>query len=208
MGKEREVLNVWFHRVKTLPSREPKFASSLCSMVCLWLVLIPAFILALNGAEFELQRLIIPSLCALGLAALLFVKWQRLAFRIKEQGRGAKNYSPEALERILGKLSAFASSFQWTGTMLFVLAVGGRSLFSEYVSTSNYSLLVEGSCLLALLLTFILSRIHVYSKKRLEEVKDLSEEEKRLFKHEYLGKFLFPHIVWTCNYVFSHLLMS
>lgn len=208
METEKEVLDVWFHRVKTLPNREPSFASSLCGMVCLWLVLIPAFILALSGVEFDLHRLIIPSICALGLAILLFIKWQKFALRFKEQGKDIKTYSPEALERILGKLSACASSFQWTGTMLFALAVGGRSLFREYVNTNNYSLLVQGSCLFAFLLTFVLSRIYVYSKKRLEEVKELSEEDRRFLKHEYLGKFLFPHFFWICSCVFSHVLMS
>jgi hypothetical protein len=81
-----------------------------------------------------------------------------------------------------------------------------ESLFQD--NAHKYSLLVEGFCLFALLPSFVLSRIYVYSKKRPEEVKMLSGEEKRFLRHEYLGKFLFPHIFWIGSYVFFHLLMT
>ena len=200
----KEVLNVLLHRVKTLPNREPRFASSLCTAGCFFLILVVATILTIRGAQFDIRHLAIPLICAIGLATVLFARWKRLALEIKEQGHDVKNYRPEAIEKILSKLSAIASSFQWTSTMLFVLISGGKWMFVKYIDLPTYSLAAQGFCIFALLFSFVLNRLYAYSKRRLEEAKELSEEEKTLLRHEYLGKFLFPHIFWVGGFALFH----
>lgn len=88
----KEVLDVFLHRVKTLPNREPIFASSLCSSLCLFIILVIATILAIRGAQFDLRHLIIPFVCAIGVATVLFARWKKLALEIKEQGNDVKKY--------------------------------------------------------------------------------------------------------------------
>ena len=204
MDTTREILEVWFYRVKTLPSRQPELASSLCSMVSLWLVLIPAIILAIRGVEFDLRQLIIPTICALGLATVLFAKWKNLALKIMEQENNTKNYSPDAIDKIIGKLAVIAFSFQRTSTMLFVLASAGRWLFVNYISIHTHSLVVQGFCIFALLCSVVLNSLYIYWKRRLVEARALSEQELILYKYEYLGKFLFPNIFWAGCFAFFH----
>lgn len=79
----REKIHSFLYKVKTLPNTQPGFASGLCSMVCLWLVLIPALIMAIKGVEFNLARLTFPVLGAVLLAAFLFSRWKMLAIQIK-----------------------------------------------------------------------------------------------------------------------------
>lgn len=201
---KREVLDVWFYRMKTLPNREPLLASSLCSMGCLWLVLISALILAIKGAEFDLRQLIIPSICAIGLATILFARWKRMASQIKEQESSVKNYNPESIERILGKLSATAASFQWTTTIILVLISANKGMIFKYIDVHHYSLAVQGFCIVALLFSFVLNRLFTYSKKRLDEVKELTPEERTFLKYEYLGKFLFPQVFWAGAFALFH----
>ncbi len=201
---KREVLDVWFYRIKTLPNREPLLASSLCSMVCLWLVLISALILAIKGAEFDLRQLIVPSLCAMGLATILFARWKRMASQIKEQEGSVKNYNPESIERILGKLAATAASFQWTTTIIFALISASKGMIVKYIDVHRYSLAGQGFCIVALLFSFVLNRLYAYSKKRLGEVKELTPEEQTFLKYEYLGKFLFPQIFWAGAFALFH----
>lgn len=200
----KEVLDVFLHRVKTLPNREPIFASSLCSSLCLFIILVIATVLAIRGAQFDLRHLIIPFVCAIGVATVLFAKWKRLALEIKEQGNDVKKYRPEAIEKIIGKLSAIASSFQWTSTMVFVLISGGKGIVVKHIDIHAYSLAGQGFCIFALLVSFVLNRLYVYSRKRLEEARELTEKEKTFLKHEYLGKFLFPHIFWAGAFALFH----
>lgn len=207
METKREVFNVWFYRVKTLPNRQPLFACSLCSMVCLWLVLITALILALNGMEFNLSQLIGPAFGTILVATILFARWKRLAQQIKEQERGIENYSSKAIEKIIVKLSLIASSFQWIGTMLFAIACAARGALVQYMDVQTYSIAVQGFCIFAFLFSFVLNRLHAYSRSRLEETRGLTEEEKIFLKHEYLGRFLFPHIFWIGAFAFFHWVM-
>ncbi|HNA61575.1 MAG TPA: hypothetical protein PKW79_00660 [Rhabdochlamydiaceae bacterium] len=79
----REKIHSFVYKMKTLPDTQPRFASSLCSMVCLWLVLIPALIMAIKGIEFSLARLTFPVVGAVLLAAFLFSRWRMLAIEIK-----------------------------------------------------------------------------------------------------------------------------
>ncbi len=79
--------NSWIYRMKTLPNTEPFFASGLCSMVSLWLVLVPALIMAIMGFEIHIKKLIIPSIGSLILAIFIFIKWMNLALKAKEEKR-------------------------------------------------------------------------------------------------------------------------
>ncbi len=80
----REKINKWLYDFKKLPNTQPGFASGLCSMVCLWLVLIPALIMAIKEIKFDLQKLIIPGLGALLLATVLLSAWKKLALKLKD----------------------------------------------------------------------------------------------------------------------------
>lgn len=83
----REKMNKWLYDFKKLAIRQPGFASGLCSMVCLWLVLIPALIMAIRGVEFDLLKLIIPGLGALLLATFLLSVWKQAALKLKDLER-------------------------------------------------------------------------------------------------------------------------
>ncbi len=201
---KKDIVDVWIHRVKTLPNREPGFASGLCSMVCLWLVLIPAIIMAISGVDFDLRKLIIPSIGAIGLATVLFAKWKRMGSQIKEQESSVKNYNPESIERILGKLAAIAASFQWTTTIIFALIAASKGMIVKYIDVHRYSLAGQGFCIVALLFSFVINRLYAYSKKRLDEVKELTPQERTFLKYEYLGKFLFPQVFWAGAFALFH----
>lgn len=84
---KKEPTNTWILKMKILPNREPGFASGLCSMVCLWFVLIPAIVMAIMGFEIHLTKLILPALGALLLATLIFAIWRKAAIKIEKEKR-------------------------------------------------------------------------------------------------------------------------
>lgn len=69
----KEKIHSFVYKVKNLPDTQPIFSSGLCSMVCLWLVIIPALIMVTKGIEISLTRLIFPALGALLLTDIFVI---------------------------------------------------------------------------------------------------------------------------------------
>jgi len=204
MNKEKT--SPWIYKIKTLPIREPRFASGLCSMFCLWLVLIPALIMVTIGIEFSLRQLIIPSLGSIVLATVLFSLWKRSALRVQEEKFTVADPSPELIEKRLNRLVGIATRFQWIGTAFIPLVVLTRNIGCEHIPNYSYASMIQGFSVVALVFSFALSRLYSHFRKKLEAAKGLTEEEKRDLQHEYFGKFLWPYVFWGgCFAIFSWL---
>lgn len=58
--------------------------------------------------------------------------------------------------------------------------------------------------LVALISSFVASRIYIYAGKRVEEFKKFSAEEADTRKKEYMFRFFFPYFIWGgCVMLFS-----
>ena len=202
-------MDSWIYKVKTLPNRQPGFASGLCSMVCLWCVLIPAFILALKGSEFNLRQLIGPALAAIALATLLFSFWKKSALKYQyvKNIEETRDPNPSILVKRLDRLSQIGTNFQWTGIGVLMVAVATREMAGNYIANYNYASTIQGFAIFAILVFFVLSRLYAYTRKKLEKVQQLTEDEQRGLHFEHSLKFLWPHIFWGIIFAVFHWLV-
>jgi uncharacterized membrane protein len=102
-----------------------------------------------------------------------------------------------ALDKRLNKLAEIATRFQWMGMAVIPLVVLTRGICRDYFGSYNHVLILQGFSVVALVVSFVLSRLYTRAGKKLEEARQLTEEEKIGMYHEYRGKFLWPHIFWA-----------
>jgi len=73
-----------------------------------------------------------------------------------------------------------------------------------YFKPSGYREMGQYFSMLALFSSFAVSRWYIYNGKKVEAMKNFSDEEGNAIKNEYFLRFFTPYILWVaCMWVFS-----
>jgi hypothetical protein len=110
------------------------------------------------------------------------------------------------IEKRLNKIVSIATKLQFLLIIAFCLILLTRNLIASHKSSYDYKLVAEQFSLFAFLSSVVVSRIYIYTGKKLELCKQFSPDEKKARRNEYFAKFLWPYLFWiACFGIFSWL---
>lgn len=92
------------------------------------------------------------------------------------------------IEKRLNLIAKLALLFQFSALIVLALIL--------YYQPVTYKKIGFNFALMALLFTFIIARIYIYTGKKLEETKTFSPEEGESRKKEYAIRFFCPYFFW------------
>lgn len=107
----------------------------------------------------------------------------------------------ELIQNKLRKINTLAPCLQSLGLAYLI--------FLLYFKPNGYQQIGQHFALLALLTSFIISKLHTRTGKQLEHYVTFNQEEIKHIKREYLIKFFLPYILWLiCFFFFASISKS
>ena len=107
------------------------------------------------------------------------------------------------LENKLNRIADIAIRLQSTGFFIALSIIALRTLI-PYAKNVGQSFAV-----FALICSAIISKIYIYTGKKLEAIKTFSPEEGTARQKEYFLRFCSPYFIWAFLYgIFSHILTN
>lgn len=101
----------------------------------------------------------------------------------------------ELIQNRLKKITTLAPCLQSIGLAYVIFLV--------YFKPNGYQQIGQHFALLALVASFIISKLHTHTGKQLEQYLTFNEEEIKYIKQEYMIKFFLPYIIWLfCFFLF------
>ncbi len=87
-------------------------------------------------------------------------------------------------------------------SLYFQLIAGTIAVLLITLQPTNFKIIGEGFSIGSLIASFIIARAYIYTGKKLENLKQLSIEEKEFRKKEYCYKFFCSYPMWVLFYFF------
>ncbi len=107
----------------------------------------------------------------------------------------------QLLGKKLDRIVAIATRVQLASMSILACIILTRELGKDYLPNYNYKVIAQGFSAFMILCCITLNRTYSYYLKKHQDTNLISSNEQTFIRHEHLGRFLWPLILWIISFV-------